>query len=85
MKQFSYVLTHANGLHVRLNSGLAREASRFKSAISIYKGERAALLSDVKAVSGLCVRCGDMIRITVEGIDEEAAVAAIQQYFVLNL
>ena len=85
MKQFSYVLTHANGLHVRPNSGLAREASRFKSAICIYKDERAVLLSDAKAVSGLGVRCGDMIRITAEGIDEEAAVAAIQQYFVLNL
>ena len=85
MKQFSYVLTYSAGLHVKPTGALACEASRFKSAVHVYKGERFARLTDTKAVLALGVRCGDTVKVTVNGIDEEAAVAAIQPYFVANL
>ena len=85
MKQFSYALTYSGGLHMGPTGLLAREASRFKSALYVYKGESFARLNDAKAVLGLGVRCGDKVRVTAEGIDEEAAIAAVQQHFVANL
>ena len=85
MKQFSYVLTYSAGLHVKPTGALAREASRFKCAMYIYKGEDFARLTDTKALLALGVRCGDTVRVTAEGIDEEAAIAAVQQHFVANL
>lgn len=85
VKQFSYVMTHSAGLHARPVAALAREASRFESVVQIHKDGRYAQLQDVKAMLALGIRCGDAIRITAEGIDEEAAVAAVQQVFVANL
>ena len=85
MKQFSYVLTYSAGLHVKPTGALAREASRFKCAMHIYKGEEFARLTDTKALLALGVCCGDTVRVTAEGIDEEAAIAAVQQHFVANL
>ena len=85
MKQFSYVLTGSDGLDARLTGILARTAARFKSAVSVQKGAESALLSDARAVLTLGARCGDQLRVIAEGIDEEAAVAAMQQYFVFNL
>lgn len=85
MKQFSYVMTYPTGLHVRPTTALMREASRFSSAVCIGRGETEVHLSDMKGVLALHIRCGDTVRVTVEGRDEEAAVAAIQNYFVSNL
>jgi len=85
MKQFSYAITYSGGLHVKPTGALAREASRFKSAVHIYREERFARITDTKAVLALGACCGDTVKVTAEGIDEEAAVAAIQQYFVSNL
>lgn len=85
MKQFSYVMTYSGGLHARPIGMLSREASRYSSVIQVHKDGRCARIQDTKAMLALGVRCGDSIRVTVEGIDEEAAVAAVQQIFVANL
>jgi len=85
MKQFSYALTYSGGLHAGPSAALAREASRFKSALYVYRGEAFARLTEVKAVMKLGVRCGDTVKVMAEGMDEEAAIAAVQQHFVANL
>lgn len=85
MKQFSYTITCPAGLHVRPTNALAREASRFSSAVSICRDGSIVHLSDMKGILALRIRCGDSVRVMVEGRDEEAAVAAIQNYFVSNL
>lgn len=61
---------------------LMREASRFSSRVRLSNGAKTAALSELRAVMGLDMNCGNRITVTVEGKDEEAAVAAIQNYFV---
>ena len=87
MKQFSYVLTNQDALHTRPMSSLMREAARFSSKVRLVNGTKTAALAQVRDVMGLDLdmQCGNRITVTVEGTDEEAAVAAIQNYFVDHL
>ena len=85
MKQFSYVLTNQDALHTRPMSSLMREAARFSSKVRLNNGAKSALLAQVRDVMGLDMQCGSKVTVTVEGKDEEAAVAAIQNYFVDHL
>ena len=51
----------------------------------LKNGAKSALLAQVRDVMGLDMQCGSKVTVTVEGKDEEAAVAAIQNYFVDHL
>lgn len=83
MKQFSYVLTKPHALHARPVSSLVRETSRFTSSVYLALGEQRVSLKDARLLMG--AGSGSRIVVTVEGKDEEAAVAAIQNYFVSNM
>ena len=85
MKQFSYVLTNKDALQCRPMGNLMREASRFSSRVSVSNGTRAAGLREIRDLMNLDMQCGNRVTVTVEGKDEEAAVAAIQNYFVANM
>lgn len=84
-KQFSYVLTNEAALQSKPMNHLTREANRFSSRISLISGARKALLGELRSVMDLGMQCGNKVTVTVEGKDEEAAVAAIQNYFVTNM
>lgn len=83
MKQFSYVLTKPHALHARPVSSLMRETAHFNSSVSLALGEQRVSLKDARLLMG--AGSGSKIVVTVEGKDEEAAVAAIQNYFVSNM
>lgn len=85
MKQFSYVLTNESSLHARPLGSLAKEAARFQSCVRIVCGEETAGVDAPRAVMALGMKSGDKVTVTVEGRDEEAAVAAVQNYFVANM
>ena len=83
MKQFSYVLTRPHALHARPVSNLLKEASRFSSSVFLALEDRQVAIRDARLLMG--AESGSRIVVTVEGKDEEAAVAAIQNYFVANM
>ena len=83
VKQFSYVLTKPNALHVRPVNHLMRETSRFSSSVRLAHGDQMVSLKDARLLMG--AGSGSTIVVTVEGKDEEAAIAAVQNYFVANM
>ena len=85
MKQFNYVLTKPHALHARPISSLMREASRFQSSVHLRYGGKSVGLKDVRSLMSEGLDSGSKLTVTIEGKDEEAAVAAIQNYFVENL
>ncbi len=85
MKQFSYVLTNENALQTKPMGNLSREASCFKSRVRLINGTREAAAEQLRQVLELGMKCGNQVVVTVEGKDEEAAVAAMQDYFVANM
>ena len=83
MKQFSYVLTNDSAMQSRHMGNLLREAARFQSRVQLRSGAENVLLAQARALRDM--QRGSRVTVTVEGRDEEAAVAAIQNYFVTNM
>jgi len=85
MRKFSYVLTNQSARESKAMQMLSREAARFKSRILISDGECNAPASEPQSVVEMYMRSGSRVTVTIEGKDEEAAVAAMQNYFVANM
>jgi phosphocarrier protein len=84
MKSFEYVITEPVGLHARPAGMLNKEARKFKSAIVVHRGEKSANVLRLMALMGLGVKCGDTIRVTIEGEDEETVAPLVEAFFKEN-
>ena len=66
-------VNNPSGLHLRPAGNLCNTAIQYQSHISFdYQGGNANAKS-VLSVLGACVKCGDEIELTCEGIDEQEA------------
>ena len=80
MKQFTYTITDPVGIHARPAGMLAKAAKALDSTVTITKGEKSAAATKLMAVMGLGVKTGETITFTIEGGDEEASAAAMEQF-----
>ena len=81
MKQFSYTITDPIGIHARPAGLLAKAAKALDSKITITNSAgKAAEAKKLMAVMGLGVKTGETITFTIEGGDEEANAAAMEQF-----
>lgn len=85
MKEINYVITDPEGIHARPAGLLVKEAGKFKSSITLCKGEKRGDAKRIFAVMGLAVKKGDELAVHVEGEDEDAAAAAIEEFLKANL
>ena len=85
MKQFSYVLTKPVEQSTRPIGNLIREISRFSIRVNMISDAGKTQPRKPRDMQELDMRCGSRITVMVEGRDEEAAVAALQNYFVANM
>jgi len=71
------------GLHARAAARLVRVASGFKSQILLCRvdGSVSADAKSILSVLMLAASCGTELQATTEGIDEEAAMSAIDRLF----
>ena len=81
MKQFTYTITDPLGIHARPAGLLAKAAKALDSTVTITKaGGKAAAATKLMAVMGLGVKTGETITFTIEGGNEEASAAAMEQF-----
>lgn len=82
MKQFTYTITDPVGIHARPAGMLAKAAKALASTVTISKadGSKSAVATKLMAVMGLGVKTGETITFTIEGGDEEASAAAMEQF-----
>lgn len=85
MSEFEYVIRDQVGIHARPAGALAKKAKEFQSQITIEAEGKKADASKLMAVMGLGVKCGTTVKVTAEGADEEAAIAAMKEFFEANL
>jgi len=85
MKHFSYVIKDKEGIHARPAGVVVAEAKKFASNVTIENKGKSADLKRIFGVMSLCVKCGEEVVVTCEGIDEEAAASAIETVFKVNL
>ncbi|MBS5523203.1 MAG: HPr family phosphocarrier protein [Clostridiales bacterium] len=85
MKNFTYTITDELGIHARPAGLLVKEAAKFSSKITINGNGKSADLKRLLAVMSLGIKKGAQVEITAEGDDEDAAAAAIEEFFKANL
>lgn len=85
MKEFSYVVTQAEGLHVRPAGILAKQAAKYQSDIFLLFNGKKVSAKRLFSVMGLGVKCGASVTVQVEGPDEEQACRDILELFQTQL
>lgn len=85
MRTFEYKIKDENGIHARPAGMLAKTAKNFKSEITLEKDGKTVSCTKLIALMGLGVRCGDVIKITVSGADEQEAERELKEFFEKNL
>ena len=74
------------GIHARPAGLLVKEIKSFAgSAVTITKGEKSVNALKLMALMQMGIKCGDTVRVDVEGGDEEAVATAIENFFKANL
>lgn len=84
MKEFEFVVTDPQGIHARPAGLLVKEAKKFESNISVFKGARKGDLKKIFTVMALGVTQGEAIKVQVEGADEEQAASAVEAFLKEN-
>jgi phosphocarrier protein len=86
MKSFDYVITDPVGIHARPAGILVKEVKNYKdSTITLTKGEKSVNLLKLMALMQMGIKQGDKVTVSVEGGDEEAVCAKIEEFFKANL
>ena len=85
MKQFTYTVKDACGIHARPAGLLVKEAAMFACSTTIAKGAKKGDLKRIFGVMALGVKKGEEVTITCEGADEDAAAAALEAFLKVNL
>ena len=82
MRRIEFVVGDPLGLHARPAGLLVKVAQGFQSesTVRLTRTDKTASLKRLLAVMGLAVKGGDTITVTVEGVDEDAAAAAIEDW-----
>lgn len=86
MKEFTYTITDPIGIHARPAGLLAKQAKSLESTVTVIKSDgRSAIATKLMAIMTLSIKQGETVTVTVEGSNEEADAAAMEQFFRENL
>lgn len=86
MKNFEYTITDPLGIHARPAGLLAKAAKAYSdTTVTVTKDGSTVKASQLMKLMGLGVKQGDQVTVAAEGPGEEAAIAAMEQFFKENL
>ncbi|MEG2297552.1 MAG: HPr family phosphocarrier protein [Clostridium sp.] len=85
MKKFDYTITDELGLHARPASQLVKVAVTFSSNISVGTPAKSVDAKRIMGVMQLAAKKGNVLTISCEGEDEEAAMTALETFMNVNL
>ena len=84
MRTFMYTIKAPVGMHARHAGLLVRETGKYKSDIILTKGDKSVNAKGILALMGLGVKQGDLIRMTIDGEDEDIAAVELKNFMWLN-
>lgn len=86
MRTFHYTITDALGIHARPAGLLAKAAKAYAdTTITVARGGSAVKASQLMKLMSLGVQQGEEVTVTAEGPQEDAAIAAMQSFFISHL
>lgn len=80
MRSFMYTVKAPVGMHARHAGLLVQEAKKYTSKVTMTLGERSADAKRILGLMGLGVKQGDLVKLTVEGEDEDAAALKLKAF-----
>jgi phosphocarrier protein HPr len=81
MKTVEVTLVNKLGMHARPSAKVAQTATQFKSQVWMKRNGRKINAKSIMGVMMLAAPLGAKIEVEVDGIDEDAAVAALTTLF----
>ena len=66
MKQFDYTIQEAVGIHARPAGLLVKEVKKYKSTVTVIKGDKSSNALKLMALMGMGVKCGDTVTVRIE-------------------
>ena len=86
MKAFTYTIEDELGIHARPAGLLSKLARSFPdTVVTVTKGDKTVKASQLMKLMNLGIKKGDQVTVTAEGDSEEAARAALRDFFEENL
>lgn len=86
MKEFTYIIEDEIGIHARPAGILVKLIKTFSSTVTLEKeGKPPVSGTALMKIMGLGVKCGDTVKFTIEGEDEEEAFQQIAEFMDANL
>jgi phosphocarrier protein len=85
MKEFSYEITDALGMHARPAGLLVKQAAGFHSKITISKDGKEVDAKKILGIMSLGAKKDHVITMKAEGDDEEQAIEALSKFLKENL
>lgn len=80
MTSVEVLVNNPSGLHARPASELAKLTKSFASNVIIeFNGKKLIAKSVLSIISG-CIESGSLIKVSVEGVDEERCVQEIEKF-----
>ena len=81
MQSFMYTIKTPVGLHARHAGLIVKEAKLYQSSITVIHGERRTDARHLMALMTLGVKQSDVLKVTVEGVDEDVAASKMKALF----
>ena len=86
MKQCNYTITDSLGIHARPAGMLAKAAKTYADTeITVTCNGKTAKATQLMKLMSLGVKQGSVVTVAAEGASEEAAIAAMDDFFTSNL
>lgn len=82
---FEYAIRDELGIHARPAGLIVSEAKKYSSVIEVECKGKKADAKRIFALMSLGAKCGDFLRVTCTGEDEEAAAAGLKAVITENL
>ncbi|MCF0069610.1 HPr family phosphocarrier protein [Dyadobacter sp. CY261] len=76
-----YTILAPEGIHARPATALVRLVKKFKSGISLKKGDKTIPLNSMLNILALSTKGGDLVSVLIDGEDEEEAASALDVFF----
>jgi phosphocarrier protein len=86
LKAFTYTIEDELGIHARPAGLLSKLARSFPdTVVTVTKGDKTVKATQLMKLMNLGIKKGDQVTVTAEGDSEEAARAALRDFFEENL
>ena len=85
VKEFTYVIKDEIGIHARPAGVLVKMIKDAKSSVTVECKGKSADAKKIFSLLSLAVKCGDRVKIHIDGVDEDEVYEKVSKYLTENM